>query len=153
MARRLTDANIQSICELVDGWNPKTPLTWQALVAAVEGLVGHKYTRQALNGRDRIKTAYSVRNKVLRSQAERTPRGAVEIQAAQVRIAGLKAENERLKAENERLLAQFVRWLYNATLLGLDREKLNAPLPEIDRERTKVTVIDAIRRSSRTKKG
>jgi hypothetical protein len=153
MARHLTDADIQSICEIVDGWDPKTPLTWDALTAAAEGLLGHRYTRQALNARDRIKTAYSVRNKVLRSLVERAPQGSVELQAAQARIDGLKAENQRLKVENERLLAQFVRWLYNASLKGLDKEKLNAPLPGIDRERTRVTVIDENRRNSRNREG
>jgi hypothetical protein len=151
MARHLTDQTTQAICEMVDGWDPKTPLTWDALVAAVEGLTGHRYTRQALNARERIKTAYSVRSNVLKNLPERAPRGSVELQTAQARIDGLKAENERLKAENEKLLSQFVRWLYNASLHGLGKDKLNAPLPAIDRERTKVTVIDEIRRKARKK--
>lgn len=152
MARRLTDANIQEICEMIDGWDPKTPLTWDTLVSAVEGRLGHRYTRQALDARQRIKMAYKVRSNVLKNLPDRAPRGTIELQGAHARIDGLKAENERLKAENEKLLSQFVRWLYNASLHGLDKDRLNAPLPGIDRERTKITVIDEIRRKSRMKK-
>jgi hypothetical protein len=136
---------------MIDGWDPKTPLTWDALVSAVEGRFGHRYTRQALDARQRIKTAYRIRSNVLKRLPDRAPRGTVELQGAQARIDGLKAENERLKAENEQLLSQFVRWLYNASLHGLDKHQLNAPLPGVDRERTKITVIDEIRRRSRTK--
>jgi hypothetical protein len=148
MARHLTDAAIETICEMIDGWDPQTPLTWREIESAVEGRLGHRYTRQALEKRERIKTAYTVRNNVLRNLPERSLRGSVELLAAQARIDSLKAENERLKIENERLLAQFARWVYNASLHGLDKEQLNAPLSKIDRERTRAMVIDEIRRKS-----
>lgn len=151
MARHLTDADIEIICEMIDCWDPETPLTWREIESAVEGRFGHRYTRQALEKRERIKIAYTVRNNVLRNLPERAPRGSVEVLAAQARIDGLKAETQRLKIENERLLAQFVRWLYNASLHGLDKDKLNAPLPTINREQTKVTVIKEIRRTGRKK--
>lgn len=153
MARHLTDTDIESICEMITGWDPKTPLTWREIESAVEGRLGHRYTRQALEKRERIKTAYMVRNNVLKNLPERSPRGSVELLAAQARIDSLKAENERLKVENERLLAQFVRWLYNATAGGVGKEALNAPLPQIHREQTKATVIDEIRRTGRKKEG
>lgn len=151
MARHLTDANIETICEMITGWDTKTPLTWREIESAVEGRLGHRYTRQALEKRERIKTAYTTRSNVLKNLPERSPRGSVELLAAQARIDSLKAENERLKVENERLLAQFVRWLYNATAAGLTKETLNAALSWIDREKTNETAIDEIRRSGRKK--
>jgi hypothetical protein len=51
---------------------------------------------------------------------DRVPRRTIELQGAQARIDSLKAENERLKAE-KLLLSQFARWLYNASLHGLDK--------------------------------
>lgn len=149
MARHLTDAAIEIICEMIDGWDPKIQLTWREIESAVEGRLGHRYTRQALEKRERIKTAYTVRNNVLKNLPERSPRGSVELLAAQARIDSLKVENERLKVENERLLAQFVRWLYNASTSGIGKEILNAALPKTHREQTKSTVIDEIRRAGR----
>ncbi|TWB14134.1 hypothetical protein [Nitrospirillum bahiense] len=152
MARHLTDVDIEAICEMIDGWDPQTPLTWRAIESAVEARFGHRYTRQALEKRERVKTAYTVRNNVLKNIPKRSPRGTVELLAAQARIDGLKAENERLKVENERLLAQFARWLYNASLHGIGKEQLNASLPKIDRERTRVTAVDEIRRNGKNEK-
>ncbi len=149
MARHLTDADIAAICEMIDGWNPATPLTWENLVVSVDGLLGNRYTRQALNTHERIRTAYTVRRNLFKNQRGRVPKGSVESFAAQERIDRLKAENERLKAENVRLLGQFVRWVYNASIAGLDEHALNKPMPPVDRERTRQRVIDNIRKQTR----
>lgn len=149
MARHMTDTSIASICEMIDGWDRATPLTWDNLVAAVEGLLGHRYTRQALNAHERIRTAYTVRRNALKNLLEKAPKGSIELQAAQGRIDKLAAENARLKGENERLLGQFVRWLYNASLHGMSKEMLNQALPQIDRDRTRPSVIEDIRKQPR----
>jgi hypothetical protein len=151
MARHLTDASIASICVMIDGWERGTPLTWDNLVTAVEGLLGHCYTRQALNAHERIRTAYMVRRNVLKNLPEWSPKGSVELQAAQGRIDRVTAENNRLQAENERILGQFVRWLYNASIHGMTKDMLNQALPEIDRDRTRPAVIEDIRKQSRKK--
>jgi hypothetical protein len=140
MARRLTDANIKYICEMIDGW--RGPLTWERLADAVEGAFRHRYTRQALNAHERIRTAYAVYRNVFRNMPEQAPKGSLELQAAQERITRLKAQNTRLEVENERLLGQFVRWLYNASLHGLDQETLNRSLPSVDRDRTNLALAD-----------
>lgn len=149
MARHLTDACIASICEMIDGWDRSTPLTWENLVSAVEGLLGRRYTRQALNAHERIRIAYAVRRNVLRNMPEKAQKGSVELLAAQGRIDKLAAEIERLKVENERLLGQFVRWLYNASHHGMTQEMLNKALPMIDRDRTRPSVIEDIRKQPR----
>ncbi|AWJ86265.1 MULTISPECIES: hypothetical protein [Alphaproteobacteria] len=149
MARHLTEANVRAICEMIDGWDRSTPLTWNNVVAAVEGLLGHKYSRQALEARERIKGAYRTRLNVLKNLPERAPKGSVELMAAQARIDKFRAENARLEAENERLLQQFVRWLYNAKARGLDEATLNQALPPVDKEQTRKSVIEAIRNQPR----
>jgi hypothetical protein len=142
MARRLNDADIEAICKHIDGWDPKIPLTWEAVGEAVQALTGHRYTRQALFARQRIKLAYTVRTNVLKNLPERAPKGSLELRLAQDKIDGLKARIERLEAENNQLLSQYARWVYNAALHGLSKEKLNAPMPDIDRERTRRTLAD-----------
>lgn len=138
MARRLTDADIAAVCELLDGW--RGPLTWEGLVASVEQRFGHRYTRQALNLHLRISDAFKLRKRALRDVPERPSSSTpVGVQAMQERLSRLEAENARIKAENQRLLEQFVRWSYNASLRGLDDRCLNQALPRVDRERTKVS--------------
>ena len=153
MARHLTGANIAAICEMLDGWDCAFPLTWENLAVAAEGLLRHRYTRQALNAHERIRAAYAVRRNLLKNQPERkVGPGAVELAALQGRLDRIRVENERLKAENERLLSQFARWVYNTSIHGLTQEDLNAALPRLDRERTRETVIEDIRRQRRKAK-
>jgi hypothetical protein len=52
------------------------------------------------------------------------------------RNARLEAQNERLRRENSSLLEQFVRWAYNASTRGLDKDFLNQPLPSVHRDAT-----------------
>jgi hypothetical protein len=148
MPRRLTDANIAAVCEMLDGW--RGPLTWQQLVNAIGQRFGHRYTRQALNMHVRISNAYRLRKQTLRDVPARPPSAAsIELQVMQERLNRLEAENARLKAENQRLLEQFVRWCYNASLRGMDDRYLNQALPRVDRERTKVSSDPEARKGRR----
>jgi hypothetical protein len=135
MARHLSDGNIKAICEMLDGW--RGPLTWETLVVGVEGLLGQRYTRQALNKHERIRNAYSVRKALAREEAGGPVRGSVEHQVYQERITRLEGELARLRAENGRLLEQFAVWTYNAAIHGLDIQDLNRPMPNTDRDRTR----------------
>lgn len=138
MARRLADADIAAVCEMLDGW--RGSLTWEGLVDSVEQRFGHRYTRQALNLHVRISDAFRLRKKVLRDAPERPPSATpVGVQVMQERLSRLEGENGRLNAENQRLLEQFVRWSYNASLRGLDDRYLNQALPKVDRERTRLS--------------
>ncbi|MNF06098.1 hypothetical protein D3C80_2059750 [compost metagenome] len=47
------------------------------------------------------------------------------------KIIRLQAENDALKAELSRMAEMANRLIYNATLSGLSRERLMAPLPSI----------------------
>jgi hypothetical protein len=49
-----------------------------------------------------------------------------------------EGENAHLRAEKERLLGQLATWAYNASMHGLDKEKLNRTLPSVDRDQTRV---------------
>lgn len=143
-ARNLTDADIEVIVGVLDGWSDK--LTWDGLIDAIASRLRVKYTRQALNQHERIKQTFQLAKERL-SRVER-PRGkgqsglnAVETQAFMERFKKLEAENARLRLENERLLEQFVVWAYNAHTRGLDREFLSRPLPRVDRDQTKLSAV------------
>ena len=139
MAVHLSDKDIESIVKIIDGWSRSEKLTWDNLILVVQVRLFRKYSRQALSRHERIKRAYALKKRFLRTGADsKTEFKSVELQKAMERIERLKAENERLKDENNSLLEQFARWAYNAHTRGLDEAFLNRALMPVDRERTKI---------------
>lgn len=140
-ARNIGDADIEIIVGILDGWTDK--LTWDALINAAERRLRARYTRQALHQHTRIKQAFQLTKERLTGTPPVTGQdsaklGPAEAQALVDRYEKLAAENIRLKLENERLLEQFVVWAYNAHTRGLDKEFLNRPLPQVNRDQTKI---------------
>jgi hypothetical protein len=137
--RNLTDQDIRTIVEILDGWTGA--LSWNALIEAIAQRLYGIYTRQALHKHERIRQAFVARKKSLASARARSRREGVslELQIALERIDRLEAQKERLEAENNHLLEQFVRWAYNAHTRNLEEEFLSRPLPGVDRDRTRTT--------------
>lgn len=140
-AKNLSDADIEAIVGIMDGWDGK--LTWELLIEAIELRMRVRYTRQALNQHLRIKQAFQLTKERISGSPrhkEIVPKGlnAMEAQALLERLNRIKAENARLKLENERLLEQFVVWAYNASIKGLDAAFLSQPLPRVGRDQTKI---------------
>lgn len=138
-AKNLNDDAIGVIVAVLDGWSDK--LTWDLLIDVIERRLFVRYTRQALDKRDRVKMAYQVAKRRISGESSYKANlkpSAINVGVLSQRLSRLEAENSRLKVENERLLEQFVTWSYNAYLKGLTKEYLNTPLPRIDRELTKV---------------
>ncbi|RJG12188.1 hypothetical protein D3879_02380 [Pseudomonas cavernicola] len=138
-AKNLTDADIEVIVKVLDGWEGK--LTWELLIEAIESRVYLRYTRQALFNHERIRLAFQ--------RYKGRPSGEAEVAEHQdkalsktvvwkklERLKRLEAENARLLEENNRLLEQFVVWAYNAHLRGLDEASLSRPLPRVGRDQT-----------------
>lgn len=131
MAKHLTDRDIEKILGVLDGWEGK--LTWDGLCEASVIHIGKRPTRQSLNANLRIKQAFI--DKKLRLKNDfREIKTPPSLAIAGQRIKRLEEENARLKDENNRLLEQYVVWQYNAYRHGLTEDKLNGPLPVIDRE-------------------
>ncbi|MEJ1355675.1 MAG: hypothetical protein RPU39_13440 [Candidatus Sedimenticola sp. (ex Thyasira tokunagai)] len=131
MAKHLTDYDIEKIIGILDGWQGK--LTWDALCDTASMQVGKRPTRQSLNAHKRIKQAFTDKKERLKGEVYRT-KAPPSLAIAGQRIKRLEEENARLKRENSRLLEQYVVWQYNAYRHGLTEDKLNSPLPAIDRE-------------------
>jgi outer membrane receptor for ferric coprogen and ferric-rhodotorulic acid len=131
LARHLTDRDIESIVEIIDGYTGK--LTWDNICEAAINVIGKRPTRQSLNSYTRIKTAFLNKKKRLKLGLADVKRPA-SLKIAGQRIARLREKNARLKQENDLLLEQFVVWQYNAYIYGMTKEQLNNPLPPIDRD-------------------
>lgn len=131
MAKHLTSKDVSVILGLIDGWEGK--LQWEDLCDGVLRVIGTRPTRQTLSAHERIKAAYNQKKIGLKSGVLPTKRPA-SLDLASQRIRSLESENSRLKDENSRLIERFVRWQYNAYKQGLLQEKLDAPMPVVDRE-------------------
>ena len=130
MAKHLTSKDIEILVNLIDVWEGK--LGWDALCDEVAPLIGGRPTRQTLSSHERIKSAFTDKKTQQKSGFVTTKRPA-SLSIAEQRIRRLESENERIKEENRRLLERFIRWQYNAYKHGINQDKLDALLPEIDR--------------------
>lgn len=131
MAKHLSPKDLDLIVGLIDGWDGK--LAWEALCDAIAPLIGSRPTRQTLNSHEKIKSAFTHQKARLKSGFVSTKRPA-SLSIAEQRIRRLEAENNRLERENARLLERFMRWQYNAHKFNMSADKLDAPLPFVDRE-------------------
>ncbi len=143
--KNIDEAVILEVLQILDGWQGK--LTWELLIEAVAKRTGRLYTRQAFYKHRQINTAFKACKNHLRRSRPVLGRSSKsltvdEISLLMQRCARLEAENARLRTENERLLLQFLVWSYNAHVRGLSEEYLNRPLPNINREVTKIDRID-----------
>lgn len=133
----LTDERIEAILEVFDTWQGK--LTWELLISAVETATGIRYSRFTLAEYPQIANVFALKKDALRGTLP-SPRGEPRderVRAALAQAARHKAKAERLEAENALLLQQFVVWASNAERLGVSMDRLNAPLPKPNRDRSK----------------
>lgn len=135
--KNIDEATEDVVIGILDGWLGK--LSWDLLREAVFVRIGHRYTRQALDGNERISSAYKTHRTRLRggSQEAPSPNVSPEVRILQEINERLSAENERLLAENRAYIETFTNWVYNASNRGLTNEYLNTPIPTVDREQTR----------------
>ncbi|HFL7939604.1 TPA: hypothetical protein ACG5DM_002638 [Pseudomonas putida] len=131
MAKHLNERDVELVVGLIDSWEGK--LTWDALSDAAEPLIGTRPVRQTLAQQEKIRSAFDHQKERLKSGFVKSKPPA-SLRIAEQRIRRLEAENSRLERENERLLERFIRWQYNAHKFNVSAEKLDAPLPFVDRE-------------------
>ncbi len=79
-----------------------------------------------------IKHRFKVRQQGLRDGANQEPRDYA-LEAAKKRIRDLEAQVQRLEDTNLLLLEKFQRWQYNAYAHNLRMERLDSPLPAVNR--------------------
>jgi hypothetical protein len=134
--RNLEDEDIAKIVAVIDGWSGK--LTWELLIDALESRKFARYTRQTLHKHPRIAEAFATRKNSSVSEGKVSRVDSPEMQVCLERIARVETENDRLKRENHTLLEQFARWAYNAHSRGLDKEFLDRPLPNVNRDQSRL---------------
>lgn len=130
-APNLTADDVKAILSIIDGW-AEPALTWPALISRVSTVLHATYVRQTLHRYPEIAQAFARRRARLAAGSLGRPK-AGSLRIASDRIQRLEAEAARLRAQNDALLERFVTWAYNASLFGLDEQKLDQPIPPAQR--------------------
>jgi hypothetical protein len=120
----------------INDWNGR--LTWLALIKAIQDAKGIKYVRQTLHNNGSIRSAYLTYQDRRRPHAPEAPsslRSEEGSERVTAQVARLNQRIAQLTKERDLLLERFARWAYNASSRGLTAEILDAPLPQIDRQR------------------
>ncbi len=137
MPRAITDKDVRQMIDMIRAWPKSEPFKWEAICKGAQSILGYEPTRQALHKKPAVVNAYEVKKKFLRSEADKLskvarPRTTLD---AMERIAKLQKENDQLKAEVQTMAEIANRFIYNASIWGLSRDKLMAPLPEKKKSR------------------
>lgn len=134
--RRLKAEEIAELVREVRTWDyVRAPLTWEAVIDFAEGLYGHRWKRQTLEGHATIKKAFQARQEEGPGKARRAPRdAALSLYAKQAEA--LREENRLLKEKLAAYEQRFARWVVNAFLKGVTEGELDAKLLPTDRGQT-----------------
>lgn len=135
MSSPITTKQLGHLSEIIRDWPTEDNLTWDSICLASELVLGYVPTRQALANKAIIINAYKTRKLEIKSRHDilasvPTPKS---MPAAIDQIIRLKQENERLKVELSLIAETAQRFIHNASLHGLSREKLMRPLPKLSR--------------------
>lgn len=135
--RRLKPEEIADLVREIRTWDyAREPLTWEAIIDLAEGLFGHRWRRQTLEGHDAVKKAFQKRQEEGPRKARRAPRDAAMALYAK-KVEALMEENRLLAEKLAAYEQRFARWAVNAFLLkGLTEGELDAKLLPTDRGQT-----------------
>lgn len=138
MARNkvFTGRDIEAIVTIIRDW-PKDTINWADVCKASEKILGYKPSRQGLNQREEILTAFQARKGHLRVQPKEASPMPSSLAVAARRISRLAAENHELELQNKRLLERFRTWQYNASVRNMTEADLDRPLPILDKDVSK----------------
>lgn len=119
--RQISENDRGRILEVIRTW-PLPTITWEALARALDGQLGHLWTRQTLYGHQAIREAFQARK-------NSGPINPKLLGLEQV-IERLRAEVKFLKADKANYQELFVQLIWNAHhRMKVPLEELEKPLP------------------------
>jgi hypothetical protein len=124
---RITDQHVSAICDIIQRW-PR-PITWNEIIAESTKILGHNWTRQALERHETIKAAYADKRDARPESSPIHPAVALLTE----KVERQAREIGRLEKLIESYKNLFIRYQYNAHARGITPAELEMPLPPIDR--------------------
>lgn len=135
MSKTITEQHEKKISQMIRNWPIEHTLDWNSICIGAQGILAwdNPPTRQALDKKMAIKIAYKTKKEQLKTEKHKLkgmpkPRSTLD---AMKKITQLQADNDLLKAELSKMAEIANRLIYNASIAGLSRERLMAPLPTV----------------------
>lgn len=127
------------IVDILGHWG-EAKLTWKLLAKEVEKHLFWLYTRQCLSSFVLISDAFAAAKKAQKfNGAAKKKRSTSAVQKTTAdRNDSLKAKLRQKTEAYDKLAHQTATIIYNAGLLGITEEKLNRPMPSVDRDKTEL---------------
>lgn len=134
MAKPLSKKDVDAIVRIIHSWKDEK-FSWDNICEACSRVIGKTPTRQSLNMSEPIKEAYLSKKLSLKTNGQKIIKPS-SLRSAGERLAAQQSEIDLLKQKHDQLIEKFIVWQYNAYKHGMNEEKLNEPLPKIDRNQT-----------------
>lgn len=131
MPKAITQTEMNKIAAMIRDWPRDKPFKWEAICKGASSILSYEPSRQALARKPMLVNAYTTKKKQRRLAVDRFSKipKPQSILDAMEKIARLQDENQLLRAELTRMAEIANRFIYNASIAGLSREKLMSPLP------------------------
>jgi hypothetical protein len=141
MSKTISEQHVKKIAQMIRNWPVEHDLNWSTICIGSQEILGWETppTRQALDKKMAIKVAYKAKKEQLKSDRHKLggipkPRSTLD---AMKKITRLQSDNDLLKAELSKMAELANRLIYNASMAGLSRERLMAPLPTVKEPKRK----------------
>jgi len=127
-----TARQVEAIEALIHSWDTGK-ISWEAITKATEPIIGYRPSRSGLSSHAAIQAAFSARKRNIAAKpVGRMPSPSSLADASRI-IAARNNEIAALKQQLDSYRDKFDRWRYNAMLLNVRIERLDEPLPPINR--------------------
>ncbi|WP_249605167.1 hypothetical protein [Chromobacterium sp. IRSSSOUMB001] len=132
--RHIRPDQVEAILNAIHTWDSGS-ITWDGVCKVAKPILGYHPSRSGLSAHADIQAAFSARKKNLAQRpAGKVPSPGSLADAARM-IAARDAEISALKQLVTEYREKFDRWRYNAMLANVTIERLDAPLPPIERRK------------------
>lgn len=132
MTKAITQLELNKLAKMIREWSENDAFNWNNICLGSRNIIGYTPTRQALSGKPILKNAYLVKKTQLKlalNKFQDVPRPQSILDAVK-KISRLQNENEALKEELSKMAELANRFIYNASIHGLSKAQLTAPLPK-----------------------
>ncbi|GHD82318.1 hypothetical protein ACFSQE_16935 [Vogesella fluminis] len=124
----------EAIINVIHTWD-LGKISWEGVCKAAKPILGYHPSRSGLSAHEDIQAAFSARKKNLSQQPPTKLPSPGSLADASRMIAARDAEISSLKQLVTEYREKFDRWRYNAMLANVTIERLDTPLPSIERRK------------------
>lgn len=124
---------VEAIVNAIHTWD-RGAIGWEAVCKVAKPILGYLPSRSGLSSHADIQAAFTARKKNLSQRPAGKMPSPGSLADASRMLAARDAEISSLKLLVSEYREKFDRWRYNAMLVNVTIDRLDAPLPHIERK-------------------